>query len=110
MATVYNLAIDQGSDFTSTIQLNNDTGTDRDLSGYSVRGQLRRSYGSTSNVAFTSNISSSSTGEVTFSLSSAATANLKYGRYVYDLELYTNTGNVERILEGIVTVYPEVTK
>ena len=110
MATVYNLAIDQGSDFTSTIQLNNDTGTDRDLSGYFVRGQLRRSYGSTSNVAFTSNISSSLTGEVTFSLSSAATANLKHGRYVYDLELYTNTGNVERILEGIVTVYPEVTK
>jgi len=110
MATVYNLAVDQGSDFSTTIQLNTDIGGDRDLSGYSVRGQLRRSYGSTSNVAFSSNISSSSTGEVTIALSSAATANLKYGRYVYDVELYTNTGNVERILEGIVTVYPEVTK
>ena len=110
MATVYNLAIDQGSDFTTTIQVNDDAGADRNLAGYSVRGQLRRSYGSTSNVAFSSNVSGISTGEITISLSSAATANLKYGRYVYDIELYTNTGNVERILEGIVTVYPEVTK
>ena len=110
MATVYNLAVDQGSDFSTTIQLNDDLGGDRNLSGYFVRGQLRRSYGSVSNVAFSSNISSSITGEVTIALSSAATANLKYGRYVYDVELYTNTGNVERILEGIVTVYPEVTK
>ena len=110
MATVYNLAIDQGSDFTSTIQLNDDAGGDRDLSGYLVRGQLRRSYGSASNVQFASNISGISTGEITIALSSATTANLKYGRYVYDVELYTNTGNVERILEGIITVYPEVTK
>ena len=110
MATVYNLAIDQGSDFTTTIQVNDDAGADRDLSAYSVRGQLRRSYGSSSNVSFSSNISGIDTGEITISLSSATTANLKYGRYVYDVELYTVTGNVERILEGIVTVYPEVTK
>lgn len=110
MATVYNLAIDQGSDFTTTIQVNDDSGADRDLSGYLVRGQLRRSYGSTSNVQFSSNISGIDSGEITIALSSATTANLKYGRYVYDIELYTGTGNVERILEGIVTVYPEVTK
>lgn len=110
MATVYNLAIDQGSDFKTTIQVNDDAGADRDLAGYLVRGQLRRSYGSTSNVAFSSNVSGISTGEITIALSSAVTANLKYGRYVYDVELYTNTGNVERILEGIATVFPEVTK
>ena len=110
MATVYNLAIDQGSDFTTTIQVSDDTGTERNLSGYLVRGQLRRSYGSASNVTFSSNISAISTGEITIALSSVTTANLKYGRYVYDVELYTNTGNVERILEGIVTVFPEVTK
>lgn len=110
MATVYNLAVDQGSDFTTTIQVNDDTGTDRDLAGYFVRGQLKRSYGSVSNVQFSCNVSGIDTGEITIALSSASTANLKYGRYVYDIELYTTTGNVERILEGIVTVYPEVTK
>jgi len=32
------------------------------------------------------------------------------GRYVYDLEITSNTGIVTRSYEGIVTVTPEVTK
>lgn len=110
MATVYNLSIDQGSDFITTLQLNDENGNDRDITGYTVRGQLRRSFFSTSNVQFTTGIPSPSTGEITFSLSNAKTANLKYGRYVYDIEMVSNTGNIERVLEGLVTVYPEVTK
>lgn len=111
MATVYNLAIDQGSDFTTTIQINDDTGSDRNIVGYIARGQMKRSYGSVSNVQFNCNVTNSTTGEVSISLTNAITANLKYGRYVYDIELKeVASGNVERILEGIVTVYPEVTK
>jgi len=111
MATVYNIAVDQGSDFTTTMNLTNDDGVNRDITSYTARGQLKRSFSSTSNVAFTTAISNPTGGEVVISLSNAKTANLKYGRYVYDVELVsTGTGNVERILEGIVTVYPEVTK
>lgn len=112
MASVYNLAIDQGTTFSANVQVNDDSGSARDLTGFTARSQLRRSYFSTSNVEFTIGLSSPLTdGEVTMSLTAAKTANLKYGRYVYDLELVeTATGNVERILEGIVTVYPEVTK
>ena len=111
MASVYNLAIDQGTTFSATIQVNDDTGSARDLSGFSGRSQLRRSYFSSSNVQFTVSIDNPDDGEVVISLTSAKTANLKYGRYVYDVELVeTASGNVERILEGIVTVYPEVTK
>jgi hypothetical protein len=41
----------------------------------------------------------------------AQSANIKAGRYVYDLELVnSNTLTVERVVEGIVTVYPEATK
>jgi hypothetical protein len=110
MATVYNIAIDQGSDFTKTFELNDSTGSDRDITGYTARGQLKRSFFSTSNVQFTTGIPSPTSGNVIISLSNAKTANLKYGRYVYDVELVeTATGNVERIFEGIVTVYPEVT-
>ena len=111
MATVYNIAVDQGSDYTTTINLTDDAGANRDLSVYTARGQLKRSYNSTSNVAFATDISNPTGGEVIISLTNAKTANLKYGRYVYDVELVHNsTGNVQRILEGIVTVYPEVTK
>ena len=109
MATVYNLTIDQGSTFSTSIIVSDDVGVARDLNSYSARGQLRRSYSSTSNVSFTININDPDNGEFTVSLSADQTANLKYGRYVYDIEIY-NGGSVERILEGIVTVYPEVTK
>jgi hypothetical protein len=50
------------------------------------------------------------TGEVTLSLTANATANLIAGRYVYDCELTDASGTVSRILEGIVTINPQVTR
>lgn len=111
MAQVFNLAVDQGADFSAEILASDDTGTARDLTGYTGRGQMRRSYYSTSNVAFTVTIPTPETGEVQITLTNATTANLRMGRYVYDIELVkTADGTVERLLEGIVTVYPEVTR
>ena len=75
MATTYNLAIDQGTDFAITIVANDSTGTARNLTGYTGNAQLRRSYASTTNVAFTVNISTPSIGEVTLTLANAKTAN-----------------------------------
>ncbi|CAB5221913.1 hypothetical protein UFOVP242_137 [uncultured Caudovirales phage] len=111
MASTYNLAIDQGTDFSANLIIKDSTGTARDLTGYTGNAQLRRSYASTTNVQFTVNIATPSTGVVTLTLANAATANLKYGRYVYDLELTKSSANtIERAYEGIVTVYPEVTR
>lgn len=109
MASVSNLAIDQGSNTTVTITVTDSTGSARNLTGFTARGKLKRSYFSSSNVSFTVTIPNPSEGEVVLSLNADQTANLKYGRYVYDIELVSNTYNVERIIEGIVTVYPEVT-
>ena len=109
MATIYNLAIDQGTDLQTTVTVTDSSGSARNLANTTGRAQLRRSYFSESNVQFTVSIDNPANGEVVLSLTNAQTANLKYGRYVYDLELVTS-GNVERILEGIVTIYPEVTK
>ena len=110
MATVTNLFIDQGSNATVTILVTDGAGSARNITGYTGRSQLRRSYFSSSNTPFTVNITNPTGGEVTLSLSGDQTANLKYGRYVYDVELVSNTSSVERIIEGIVTVYPEVTR
>ena len=54
---------------------------------------------------------SDATGKVTISLTAAQTAAVKAGRYVYDVEI-TGTSPVEtlRVLEGLITVTPEVTK
>lgn len=111
MATVSNLAIDQGTTYTVTVGVTDDTGSARDLTGYTGRAQMRRSYYTTSNTAFTVSIDNPDEGEIILSLTDNQTSGLKAGRYVYDLELENDsTGDVERILEGIVTVYPEATK
>jgi len=111
MAAISNLSIDQGATFSVTISVADTTGSARDLTGYTGRAQLRRSYYTNSNTSFTVSIDNPGDGEIILSLTAANTSLLKAGRYVYDLELVdSNTLTVERIVEGIITVYPEVTK
>jgi len=43
-------------------------------------------------------------------MNNATTAALSPGRYVYDVELKSSSNSISRILEGLVTVTPEVTK
>jgi len=109
MAVTSNLVLDQGSDFSITINYNNEDGSSKNLSGYTARSQMRRSYYSTTATTLTANISDASNGEITLSLAANTTANLKAGRYVYDLEVVTGN-SVVRVVEGIITVLPEVTK
>lgn len=108
MATKANLVVDQGTTFTTTITVSDDEGNALDLTGYTGAAQIRKHYTSSNSVNFAVSISAG-TGEVTLSLTANATANLNAGRYVYDCEL-TNSGTVSRILEGIVTVSPQVTR
>ena len=110
MAAVSNLAIDQGTTFSVIFTVNDDTGTARNLTTFTARSQMRRSYYSTANTAFTVSIDNPSDGEITLNLSANTSASLRPGRYVYDVELISNTSTVERIVEGIVTIYPEATK
>ncbi len=111
MALVSNLAVDQGTTYSVTVLVTDNTGTVRNLTGFTGRAQLKRSYYTNTNTAFTVSIPDPTTGEIELSLTAPQTSNLKAGRYVYDLEI-TNANEtiVERIVEGIVTVYPECTK
>ena len=108
MATVQNITIDQGTTFSLTIALTNDDGTDKDLSVYTASAQMRKSYYTSTYTAFTT-AKVDSEGELTISLTAAQTSDIKSGRYVYDIEIVSDTETL-RILEGIVTVTPEVTK
>lgn len=111
MAAVSNLGIDQGTTFSVTFTVNDDTGTARDLSAFTARSQMRRSYFTSANTSFTVSIANPLDGEVDLEMSANVTTTLKPGRYVYDVELVSNnTATVERIVEGIVTIFPEATK
>lgn len=112
MATVRNLVIDQGSTFSISITVSDYTGSAIDLTGYTLRSQLRKSYHSNTYTSFTVVSNDPTDGEITLSLTATQTSALKYGRYVYDVEIVSPApaSEVTRILEGIITVNPEVTR
>lgn len=114
MATVKNLVIDQGTTFSLDITVSDANGNEIDLAGYTLRAQLRKSYGATSYTAFTVTADDdTTTGILTISLTDTQTSALKAGRYVYDVEIVAPVADgsiVTRVLEGIITVTPEVTR
>jgi hypothetical protein len=109
MANYSNLFIDQGSDFNFIVDLTPTIGS-ADLTNYTHKGQLRKTYTSTNAVDF--NISINNTNkELTGSLTAAQTGALKAGRYVYDIEIRSadDTPIVTRVVEGQVDITPRVT-
>jgi hypothetical protein len=105
MATYSNLFIDQGSDFSFSIDLQGVSLS----TNYSARGQMRKSYNSVSHTDFTTSVDTTN-NELDISLDAITTQGLKAGRYVYDVEIVNSTtGEVTRVLEGQVEVTPTVT-
>ena len=111
MGAVANLYIDQGSTFSTTVFVKNDDETAFDLTAHTAAGQIRKSYSSSTAVDFTLEIANpASLGQINASLTPAQTGALEEGRYVYDIEV-TSTGDViTRVVEGLVTVSPQVTR
>lgn len=109
MALKANITIDQGTSFATTIDVTDEDGNIVNLTGYTGAAQMRKHYTSTTSTAFTVAITAN-TGEVKLSLTANATNNVVAGRYVYDCELTDASGTVSRLVEGIVTVTPGVTR
>jgi hypothetical protein len=103
-----NLTIDQGANFTTSINVTDVNDVSANLTNYTGAAQLRKHY--TSNTATNFTVAVSANGLVTLSMNAAVSANLVSGRYVYDCEITANTGTVTRLVEGIVTITPNVTK
>ena len=110
MATVANFAIDQGTTFSSQVNV----GEGFDISNAYAVGKLRKSYSASAYTEFTTSITAfndiTRSDAVTISLSAEQTGALKAGRYVYDLEIYQQGDIVTRILQGQIEVLPGVTQ
>jgi len=109
MAIKANLVVDQGATFSSTLILTDEDTNAIDLTDYTCQAQLRKHYTSSNSVSFSTSLGGAN-GTIVLSLTSGQTANIVAGRYVYDVEI-TSSGNVvSRVVEGIVTVTPNVTR
>jgi hypothetical protein len=108
MATKVNLVVDQGTTFTTSITFNDENGNTINFSTYSGSAQMRKHFTSSNSTSFS--VSLTSNGVVTLSLTANQTGNLVAGRYVYDLEVTDASNQISRLIEGIVTVTPNVTR
>jgi hypothetical protein len=112
MATKANITIDQGTTFSTTIDLTDENDDPIDLAAYTATAQIRRWYSSSNAAAvFVANTgTNTAAGIITLSLTANQTANLEFGRYVYDVKVADASNTITRIVEGIVTVTPRVTR
>jgi len=111
MAAVKNLYIDQGTDFNAQVTVYDDNNAPWDLTGYGGIAKIRKSYYSSTSVDFTVSFNTfRATGIINLNLSSAQTSAMEYGRYVYDVIITNGAGKKTRVIEGIVTINPGVTK
>ena len=109
-AGTYNFIIDQGATFTRqlTVKENNSA---MDLTGYSVASKMRSTHDSSTVVGtFTCTVSNASGGIITMSMTASVTGAIEEGIYVYDLEIMSGAGIVTRLLQGEITINPEVTR
>lgn len=108
---VYNICVNQGENFDLTATLKDCNGNYINLSGYSVRGKVRTSYGATGVLLnLEPSIFNPISGVIRISLTPAETESLPVTIGVYDLERYLDETHVYRVLNGTFTINPEVTK
>ena len=111
MATITNLYIDAGSDYNIIVTANQGNGDPLDLTNYTVKSQIRKSYASSTAYDFTASLYAATSGKIKLSLSATQTSAIKPGRYLYDVEItHGSTGEKRRVLEGIIIVTPEITQ
>lgn len=108
MAIKTNIIVDQGTDFITSINVADTDGESVPLSGYTGAAQFRKHYNSSTSYAFDVNVYAN--GEVSMGLSANVTSLIPAGRYVYDCELTSPQGVKSRLVEGIVTITPQVTR
>ena len=111
MADYVELYLDQGTDFEATINIQDDTtNLPQNVDGYIVTSSLRKSILSQNSSAnLVCSILDAPNGIIAISLDGANTALLKPGTYMFDVKAQINIAH-ERLVEGIITVFPAITK
>ena len=113
MADTYDIEIDAGATFQLQALWKDSDGDPINLTGYSARMHIRRTVEADDiDVELTSGSGitlGGTAGTIDIEINDATTSGLS-GEYVYDLELESGGGVVSRVIQGAVTVIPEVTR
>ena len=111
MANFLELDIDQGADFSLSMDLTNDDGTPKDVSYFTYSSSIKKSYYSQLTLAdFSVNYAEAANGIIVLELSADTTADIPAGRYLFDVKQVDDNNSVSRLAEGVVTVNPRITE
>lgn len=114
-AADYDILIEQGSTFSLNIVWKDSEGTPIDITGHTARMQIRKTVKSTDVLASATTengkiVLGGETGTIDVTIPNSETSDLSIKCGVYDLELESDSGIVTRLIQGSVTVSPEVTR
>lgn len=119
MAAKYSLTIEQGATFYRKLTWKDANNNPIEVTGYKARMQIRKGYGGVLMHSMTSEEGRGITllpdGIIELDIAADVTSRFNTGSAVYispavyDLELEDSIGNVIRLIEGTVTISPEVT-
>ena len=109
----YDIICEQGATFSRTLTVEDSSGVVRNLSSFSGKMQVRKRVSSTDTLVELSTTNGKMTlnasGEISLSLTATETAAIASSG-VYDLEITSAGGAVERVVEGDFNLIPEVTR
>lgn len=109
MAALYNITINQHSDFIRSFEIREDD-VILDLTDYTFAGSLKQNYHATTGVDFTTVVTDAGAGILTVSLTDTTTADMTPGDWVYDIIMVAPNGNRTRLFQGRAFVEQGVTE
>lgn len=110
MATISNLFVDAGANYSNIITVSAANGQPLNLTGYTVASQMRKSYSSSTAHNFAASVFSADTGKIRLQLTPQQSEAIPAGRWLYDVEITSPSGSKTRVVEGVVTVIPQITQ
>jgi len=112
----HDITIEQGATFRLSLIWKDSAGALVDLTGYTARMQVRRRHSSEDPPALSLTsaagdiVLGGTAGTIVVTAAATVTDDIDFKAGVYDLELEDSTGFVTRLVEGSVTITPEVTR
>lgn len=105
-----NLYVEAGATFSRSLVYTNDDGSLFDLTGFTAELQVRETVASADATLTVTPTIDDETATVSWEFTATQTSALTDPTYVYAMELYGPDDLVIRLIEGVITVSPEVVR
>lgn len=104
-----NIYVYQNTDYETPIEFFDEDGP-IDVSDYVFHSQIRKIYSSNLLAEFDFVTNDAANGNIEIRLPSEVTSTLMEGKYQYDILAQHNSGDVIKVLEGIIYIMPTITR